>query len=185
MYTVCCVVPEHVSSIFVNTKLTVGDTSHESTAVAVAAHASGSGLASHETVLAPVGKVNSGSVVSMVIRLATSVILFPQASVAVKIYSVVVEEPHISSESTATKVIVGVSQLSIAIPPPKLFNQSDIDVVLSMPHSTIKSAGEFIITGFILSVNVIVRDEVDEFIQLSVAVNVIITGTLHVVGNPL
>ena len=133
--------------------------------------------------LVPGGKVNSGSVVSIVIRFALSIVVLPHGSVAVNIYSVVDDVPHIEIGPPAANVTVGVPQLSVADPPPLLFIQSLIIIVLLSPHSTIKSEGALTITGFVISDNVMVLVPVVIFMQLSVAVNSIVTGVLHVNGN--
>ena len=49
---------------------------------------------SHSTVLLAVGVVRFGAVSSIMIKYANAVIIFPQSSSAVKVYSVVLVSPH-------------------------------------------------------------------------------------------
>ena len=80
----------------------------------------------------------------------------------------------------ATKLKLTVlSQLSIAVAPPKAAVQLAIKVArLAFVHSTIKSCGLVMITGFTLSVIVITAWSVDVRLHASVTVKVTVTVLL-------
>ena len=173
------------SSILRSAKSTIGAVSQSSIAVAVAAHPSGSRTSSQAALEAAVGNVNIGASVSNVIRDATSEILLPHASVAVKMYSVVVVPPQVPTTPLGKKVIVGSLHISVADPPPFVATHVFIAAVLSTPHSTKKSAGDAVITGSVISSRVIVRVSVTIFPHSSSPIKVIVTGTLQVIGIAL
>ena len=183
VYVVVVTVPLHVSAILSRAKSTVGDGSQSSVAMAVAAHAAGSNADSQAAVDGPAGSVSVGASVSIVMRFAISVTLLPQRSVAVKIYSVISVPPQVPVVPLATNVMVGASQLSVAVPPPKVLVQVAIAAVLFTPHCTMRSDGALVITGSVISSSVMVLVSVTSLSQASIPVKVTVIGTAHVVGK--
>ena len=134
----------------------------------------------HVTVFVAVGALNTGAILSVMMRFAYLVTKLPQSSVAVKVYSVVLVLPHWSMAVPAAKVKLTVlSQLSIAVAPPKAAAQLAIKVArLASVHSTIRSCGLVMINGFTLSVIVMMAWSVDVRLQASVIVKVTVTVLL-------
>ena len=101
------------------------------------------------TLLAAVGKVRTGAILSNKISFAYVTVELPQSSVAVKVYNVVVVLPQFGSALPATNVVVTVgSHLSVKTALPLAVTQALILAVLFAPHSRIRSIGGVMMIGF-------------------------------------
>jgi hypothetical protein len=109
----CAQAPDTVASV----KLTSGDSSHTSMAVAVPVLA-GNVLAVHRMVMLA-GQVIVGATLSSIVMICTHDIELPQSSVATHVRVIVSSSGQDPPTTTSLKVIVGVpSQLSVALAEP-------------------------------------------------------------------
>ena len=126
----------------------------------------------HSTAWVGVYGSNTGAVVSSMVKVADTLLLLPQSSVAVK---VTVAEPVAPQSSlNATKLLLQVTplQISEAVAPPLLFNHAFRASALPAPsHSTVSSEAA-VISGLVVSSIVNVAEEELLFPQSSVAVKV-------------
>ena len=91
----------------------------------------------------------------MMTRLATTETELLHWSVAVNVYGVIDVEPQPGSGVPAEELTTTVPQPSTNMPPPLVVTaHSMISAVLSTPHSTIRSAGAFMTSGFSSSITV-------------------------------
>ena len=120
--------------------------------LSVATKVAAVGTASHSTVTsAGAGVVKVGAVVSLILKVADEVDVFPQSSVAVKI-TVAGVVPHESVSEVKLLVQVTAEQLSVATAPPLDANHELKVVVFPDPsHSTSILVACVVISGAVVS----------------------------------
>src|SRR6185436_5091919 len=153
----------HVPAVVVLTKVSDGELSHASVAVAVA----NEGVAGHSIVLGAGSEAITGAVLSSTEIVCEAVDELPQASVAVQVRVTEYSLAHVPAVVVLTKVNDGeLSHASVAV---AVANEGVAG------HSIVLGAGSEAITGAVLSSTEIVCDAVEEFPQASVAVQVRVT----------
>ncbi len=138
---------------------------------------------SHSTVSFLAGSLIDGARLSSMVNVAEVVVVFPQASVAVKITVALPVFPHSSLNSVKSFVHVTFPQASLASAPPLSASQAFNSESLFGPHSFVASEAATSSVGAVLSVSENVAEVVAVRPQASVAVKV--TVALPVFPQPV
>src|SRR6185295_12958931 len=152
-----------VPGVVASAKVSAGDASQASVAVAVA----NEGDEVHSIVLGAGREAMCGAVLSSTAIVCEAVEELPQASVAVQVRVTEYSLAQVPGVVASAKVSAGdASQASVAVAVAKLGDEV---------HSMVEGAGREAITGAVLSSTAIVCEAVEEFPQASVAVQVRVT----------
>ena len=126
----------------------------------------------HSTTVVGVYASNTGAVVSSIVKVADTLLLFPQSSVAVNVTVAEPVAPQSSLKPSKSLLQVTPLHTSEAVAPPLLSNQAFNASMLPMPsHSTVWSEAA-VMSGLVVSSIVKVAVELLKLPQSSVAVNV-------------